>query len=82
VARQAPRKPLHSAARQGNLALCKLLIEHAADPNLDYGVSNVSGPYTPLTDAVTDGNYEISKLLFEHGANPNVSGGRNQLCSV
>ncbi len=72
-----PRKPLHSPAGQGNLELCKLLIEHGADPNLDYGFVNVAGPYTPLTDAVTRGHYEIASLLMEHNANPNVSGGRN-----
>ncbi len=72
-----PKKPLYYAASQGNLELVKLLLEHGADPDIDFGFANVSGPYTPLTSAVTEGHYEIAELLLRHGASPNVSGGRN-----
>ena len=72
-----PRKPLYDAASDGNLELVKLLLQHGADPDLDYGFGNVAGPYTPVTNAVTRGHYEIAELLLQQGASPNVSGGRN-----
>jgi serine/threonine-protein phosphatase 6 regulatory ankyrin repeat subunit B len=70
-------RPLHTAAGQGNLELARLLLDHGADPDLDYGFANVLGPYTPLSDAVTGGHFEVTRLLLGRGANPNVSGGRN-----
>lgn len=72
-----PRKPLHQAAQAGNLELAKLLLHHGADPNLDYGLANIIGPYTPLSDAVSTRHYEVAELLLENGADPNVAGGRN-----
>lgn len=72
-----PRKPLYYAASQGNLELTTLLLQHGADPDLDFGFMNVSGPYTPVTNAVTGGHYDIAELLLQHGASPNVSGGRD-----
>lgn len=72
-----PSKALHSAADDGNLELCNILVKHGADPNQDYGFGNIVGPYTPLTGAVTGGFEDIAKLLLDHGADPNVSGGRN-----
>jgi ankyrin repeat protein len=74
---KAPHKPLHPAAGRGYLEIVKLLLDNGANPNLDYGFSNVLGPYTPLSNAVTGGHYEIAKLLCEHGAKPDVSAGRN-----
>ena len=74
---KSPGKPLHSAAREGNLNVCKLLLEHGADPNLDFGFDNVTSPYTPLSAAVTSEHYEIAKLLLEHGAKPNASADSN-----
>lgn len=72
-----PRKPLYYAAGRGNLELTTLLLQHGADPDLDFGFGNVLGPYTPVTNAVTGGHYEIAELLLRQGASPNVSGGRN-----
>ncbi len=72
-----PRKPLFYAAEQGNLELTRLLLKYGADPDIDYGFVNISGPYTALTNAVTGDHYEMAKLLLENGASPNVSGGRN-----
>src|SRR5262249_47323901 len=56
---KAPRKLLHSACEEGNLELARLLLKHGADPNLDYGFSNVFGVYSPLSSAVTRGHFEI-----------------------
>lgn len=72
-----PAKPLYHAASDGNLALVKLLLQHGADPDLDYQFMNISGPYTPVSNAVTNNHYEIAKVLLEYGGNPNASGGRN-----
>jgi ankyrin repeat protein len=74
---KAPHKPLHHAAGGRHLDVVKLLLRHGADPSLDYGFHNVSGPVTPLSDAVASGSYEIVKLLCEHGAKLNVAVGKN-----
>jgi ankyrin len=73
---KAPRKCLHIAAGSGNLELSRLLLDHGADPNLDYGFANVSGVYSPLSNAVQGGHYEIARLLCERGATMNVAGGK------
>jgi ankyrin repeat protein len=71
-----PRKPLHDAAGHRHLDIVKLLLDHGADPNLDYGFSN-AWPITPLSNAVASGDFEIVKLLCEHGAKLNVAIGKN-----
>jgi ankyrin repeat protein len=75
---KAPRRPLHYAAEGRHLDLVKLLLDHGADPNLDYGFSNVLGPVTALSRAVSSGSYEIVKLLCERGAKLNVAIGKNE----
>lgn len=72
-----PFKTLDAAVTQRNLKSVKLLLDHGADPNLDYGFSNVLGPYTPLSSAVVSKQYEMTKLLLEHGAKVDVSAGKN-----
>ena len=72
-----PRKPLYYPAGRDDLELTKLLLKHGADPDIDYGFMNVSGPYTPLTNAVTRDQYQTAELLLKQGASANVSGGRN-----
>jgi ankyrin repeat protein len=74
--------PLHVAVRKRDLALCKLLLEHKADPNLlpDFlqppGLSRETMPGrptgTPLHDAVVS-SLEITRLLLERGADPKVA---------
>ncbi len=55
---------LHIASLQGNLTICKLLINAHADVN----VENEFG-YTPLYNAVVSNNPDIVKLLVNYGAN-------------
>src|SRR5262249_21346999 len=43
-----PSKVLHEAAGRGHFAVVKLLLDHGADPNQDYGFSNVASS-TPLS---------------------------------
>jgi ankyrin repeat protein len=72
-----PYKLLHSAAGAGRTPIVRLLLEHGADPNLDYGFANVRGPFTPLSDAVTGGYFESARLLCKYGADVEVSAGKN-----
>lgn len=71
-----PRQVLHSAASSGNLPLVSLLLAHGADPNQDYGFSNVFGIYSPLSAAVGSGKFEVAELLCQRGARVDVSGGK------
>ena len=73
---KAPQKCLHTAADRGDVAMVKLLLEYGADPNLDYGYSNVSGIYSPLSSAVLSNHFEVAELLCRHGARMDVSGGK------
>jgi ankyrin repeat protein len=71
-----PYKLLHAAARAGRAPIVRLLLEHGADPNLDFGFANVRGPFTPLSGAVTCGHFEIAEMLCKHGAQVDVSAGK------
>jgi uncharacterized protein len=59
--------PLVFAARQGDLASVKLLLEHGADVN-----QQTEGGWTPLLVAVQNRYYELAAYLLEHGANPSI----------
>ncbi len=58
--------PLLRAALLGDAALCKLLIQYHANPN----ITNESG-WTPLRVAAAYKNHEVCKLLIEFGADHN-----------
>ncbi|MEK6481224.1 DUF1697 domain-containing protein [Catalinimonas sp. 4WD22] len=55
--------PLHSAVAIGNYDLCKLLLEHGADPN-----ARQQQGVTPLHSAAHNGFTSITQLLIDHGA--------------
>ena len=61
--------PLHSAAASGNKGedaryeLCKLLLDHGADPNLEQGDG-----FTALDAARQNGDERLGRLLVERGA--------------
>ena len=59
--------PIHSAAAHRDadrsLALCQLLLEKGADPNLKQ-----AGGWTPLHQAAAHGRTDVVKLLLAHGA--------------
>ena len=55
--------PLHSACASGSVAVVKLLLDHAADPNAVEG-----NGMTPLHTAAGNGNREIVALLLAAGA--------------
>ena len=50
--------PLHMAAIDGHLEVCRLILENVQDKN----PCNISGA-TPLTHAVNNGHLEIIKLI-------------------
>jgi len=60
-------RPIHSAAANRrtaeSLALCKLLLENGADPNVKQ-----AGGWTPLHQAAAHGRKEAVDLLLAHGA--------------
>ena len=56
---------LYRAARDGNRALVKLLLEHQADVNVRTGNGRL---ITPLHFAAQVGELDICRLLLEHGA--------------
>jgi ankyrin repeat protein len=57
------RTPLHEAADNGHLSICRMLLERGApaDSTDDQGV-------TPLHDAASCGHPDVCRLLLEHGA--------------
>jgi ankyrin len=73
---KAPSNCLHAAAARGHLELARVLLDHGADPSLDYGFSNVSGVYSPLSSAVLSNHLEVATLLCERGADVDVAGGK------
>ena len=56
------RTPLCDAALNGRSELCKLLLEHSANPNISIGANSI------LFGAASGGNLEIVKALVENGA--------------
>jgi uncharacterized protein len=62
--------PLIFAAREGNMATVKALVEAGADVN-----ETSSYDWTPLLVATQNKYYQIGKYLLEHGANPNTMNG-------
>lgn len=62
--------PLRNAADGGHLEIVRLLLEHAADPNLpEEGIAPLGHA---LHTAVCRGHREVVTLLLNHGALPNV----------
>ncbi|KAI4234802.1 MAG: hypothetical protein LQ349_003564 [Xanthoria aureola] len=61
--------PLHWAAINNHLALCRFLLEQGADVNALGGINQA----TPAHWAVQKCNYYLVNLLLEQGADPNVA---------
>jgi ankyrin repeat protein len=61
--------PLHAAARKGQLAVARFLIENGADLGL-----RDSGSYTPLHRAVEGGHKAMAEMLLAAGANADAAG--------
>ncbi len=59
--------PLVFAARQGDIATAKLLLEHGADVN-----AQTEGGWTALLTAVQNRYYRFADFLLERGADPNL----------
>lgn len=69
--------PLCYAARDGQLEVCRYLVEHGANVNFKpkmQGPSSDLGTDGPLDNAVGNGHLEIVKYLVDHGANVNAFG--------
>ena len=54
---------MHLCAREGNENLCRLLLEHNADVNIQDNDGD-----TPLNWCVFEGNEKLRRLLLEHNA--------------
>jgi hypothetical protein len=76
---QAPDTTLGKAAREGDLARLKSLLDSGADPNRRDGNGN-----SPLVEAVAAGQAAAARALVVAGANPNLtsSGGRTPLIAA
>ena len=72
----SPDTALHKAAREGDLAKLRSLLDFGADPNQRDGNGN-----RPLIEAVSAGHLNAVRVLIAAGANPNLtsSGGRTAL---
>lgn len=64
-------QPLHAAAANRQVALCKLLLDHGADIE-----ATQEGGYTAMHSAAQNGDIPLINLLLERGAqvNPRVEG--------
>ena len=58
---------MHLCVREGNENLCRLLLEHNADVN----IQDTWG-YTPLHLCAREGNENLCRLLLEHNADVNI----------
>ncbi|KAK2710298.1 hypothetical protein QYM36_013820 [Artemia franciscana] len=56
--------PLHTAATNGELGICQLLVSKGAHINIGYS-------RTPLHCAASEGHISVAKYLLRKGANPN-----------
>src|ERR1019366_7069941 len=76
---QVPDATLGKAAREGDLATLKSLLDSGADPNRRDGNGN-----SPLLEAVAAGQAAAARALVAAGANPNLasSGGRTPLIAA
>ena len=64
VARNQMRvQPLHSAAANGNVESCRLLLEAGADPK-----ASQQRDFTPMDEAVQEHNEALIALLRSYGA--------------
>ncbi|KAL8672090.1 MAG: hypothetical protein Q9168_003450 [Polycauliona sp. 1 TL-2023] len=61
--------PLHWAAINNHLALCRSLVEQGADVNASGGINQA----TPAHWAVQKCNYYLVNMLLDHGADPNIA---------
>jgi uncharacterized protein len=59
--------PLHSAAANRHLEICRLLLEHEAPVN-----ATQADDFTPLHEAAQNGQLELVRLLLEYGASVNA----------
>ena len=60
--------PLVQAAKDGNLALAQLLLQHGADPDARSPSEDQRELGMPLQLAIEKQNYELANLLLDHGA--------------
>jgi ankyrin repeat protein len=60
--------PLIFAAREGDIASARALLDGGADVN-----QTSEYAWTPLLTAVNNRNYQLAALLLERGANPNLA---------
>ena len=60
---------LHTAAQNGHLAICRLLIDKGAQLE-----ANANNGWTPLHEAARHGNVEIVRLLCDRGADVEARG--------
>jgi ankyrin repeat protein len=63
--------PLHIAAQDGDLELCRLLLAHRANPNYQMRCGFFESPF-PLMDAAEAGHTDIMRLLLREGARVNA----------
>jgi ankyrin repeat protein len=59
--------PLHSAAANRHLEICRLLLEHGAPVN-----ATQADDFTPLHEAAQNGQIELVRLLLDYGAEVNA----------
>jgi uncharacterized protein len=57
------------AARDGNVAAARALVESGADVNQ----VSVSDKSSPMVIAISNAHYELGKMLLDHGADPNIA---------
>jgi len=62
-------EPLFEAAKNGHLAIVRLLLDKGAKPNITDGFFGSS----PLMAAAGNGHKEVVKLLLDKGADPNMT---------
>lgn len=58
---------LHGAAKNGNIGIVRLLLEHKADSNVKTSDQN-----TPLHSVALSGHLQIAETLYNHGAEINA----------